>query len=242
MTNLKDKIENHVSKSTPDNVVFSVQEVKNAIFSLKNGKKEESGLDTDHFINGPNRLFVLICTLFNSMIIHGIAPSDFLVGTMIPIVKDYRKSSKRSDNYRTLTLGTILSKVFDILILEKHNYFFNTSELQYGFKENSSTVMSTFMVNQTISHYLSNGSNVNVLMLDASKAFDRIDFVKLFEKLVKRGLSPIIIRLILNMYLCQKFQIKWNGVISDMFDVSNGVRQGVSYPQFYLVSILMNCY
>ena len=39
MTSLKDKIENLVSKSTPDNVIFSVQEVKNAIFSLKNGKK-----------------------------------------------------------------------------------------------------------------------------------------------------------------------------------------------------------
>ena len=104
--NLKDQIENLVSKSTPDSIIFNVHEVKNAIFSLKNGKKEESGLDTDHFINGPNRLFVIICTLFNSMIIHGIAPSDFLIGTMIPIVKDYRKSSKRSDNYRTLTLHT----------------------------------------------------------------------------------------------------------------------------------------
>ena len=101
--------------------------------------------------------------------------------------------------------------------------FFNTYELQYGFKENSSTVMSAFMVNQTISHYR---GKVNVLMLDASKAFDRIHFIKLFEKLQIRGLSPIIIRLILNMYVCQKFQIKWNGVMSDMFDVSNGVRQG----------------
>ena len=39
MTNLRDKIENLVSKSTPDNVIFNVQEVKNAILSLKNGKK-----------------------------------------------------------------------------------------------------------------------------------------------------------------------------------------------------------
>ncbi|CAL4098644.1 unnamed protein product [Meganyctiphanes norvegica] len=63
-------------------------------------------------------------------------------------------------------------------------------------------------------------------MLDASKAFDKIDFIKLFEKLIKRGLSPIIIRLILNMYVFQKFQIKWNHVISNMFELSNGVRQG----------------
>ena len=78
-------------------------------------------------------------------------------------------------------------------------------------------------------------------MLDASKASGRIDFVKFFEKLVKRGLSPVIIRLILNIYLYKKFKIKWNrsylmfdprGVKPQlnnnlMFDVSNGVRQGV---------------
>ena len=226
MNNLKSKIDTMVNNCSTDNVTFNIQEVKDAVFKLKKGKREESGLFTDHFTNGPERLFIMICIVFNSMIIHGMAPSDFLVGTMIPIVKDHRKSCKKFDNYRTLTLGTIMSKLFDILILEKHNSYFNTSELQYGFKENSSTVMSAFMVNQTISHYLSNGSNVNVLMLDASKAFDKIDFIKLFEKLVKRGLSPIIIRLILNMYVCQKFQIKWNNVISNMFEVSNGVRQG----------------
>ena len=81
-------------------------------------------------------------------------PSDFLVGTMIPIVKDHRKSCKKFDNYRTLTLGTLMSKLFDILILEKHNSYFNTSELQYGFKKYSSTVISAFIVNETISHYL----------------------------------------------------------------------------------------
>ena len=175
---------------------------------MKNGKREESGLYSDNFINGPDSLFIFISIIFNSMIIHGIAPSDFLVGTMIPIVKDHRKSCKKFDNYRTLTLGTVMSKIFDILILEKHNSHFNTSELAFGFKQKSSTVMSTFMVNEIISHYLSNGSNVNVLILDGSKAFDKLDFVKLFENLVKRGLSPVMIPLILNMYLGQTFPMK----------------------------------
>ena len=82
------------------------------------------------------------------------------------------------------------------------------------------------MVTQTITHYISNGSNVNVLLLDASKAFDKVDFIKLFEKLINKGLSPLIIRLILNMYMYQQFQVKWNGIISQQFGVSNGVRQG----------------
>ena len=95
------------------------------------------------------------------------------------------------------------------------------------------------MVNQTIAHYQ---GNVNVLMFDASKAFDRIHFVKLFEKLLNRGLSPIIIRLILNMYISQNFQIKWNGVKSDLIDVSNELDREVVFPQFCLEYALTNFY
>ena len=82
------------------------------------------------------------------------------------------------------------------------------------------------MVQETISHYSANGSNVNVLMLDASKAFDRVHFVTLFKKLINKGMCPLIVRLLLNMYINQKLQVKWNNCMSDTFEVSNGVRQG----------------
>ena len=54
----------------------------------------------------------------------------------------------------------------------------------------------------------------------------KVDFIKLFEKLINKGLSPLIIRIILNMYMYQKFQVKWSNVISEQFGISNGVRQG----------------
>ncbi|CAL4140511.1 unnamed protein product [Meganyctiphanes norvegica] len=97
--------------------------------------------------------------------------------------------------------------------------------------------MSALIVNQTITHYLSNSINVNLLMLYASKSFDKIDLIKLFEKLVKSGLCLIIIRIILNMYVCQKCQIKWNNVISNICEVINGVRQ-----DSYVSNIVWNLY
>ena len=59
-----------------------------------------------------------------------------------------------------------------------------------GFKEHGSTNACTFMVKETIQYYLQNGSNVYGTVLDATKAFDRNDFCKLFREMIKRKLPP----------------------------------------------------
>ena len=160
------------------------------------------------------------------MITHGIAPDNLLLGTMIPLIKDKRGNNQSSDNYRALTIGTGLSKLLEIVILRRQTDALKTSELQFGFKSNSSTTMCTFMVLETISYYKNRGSNVHMLLLDASKAFDRVNYIKLFNKLIEKGMCPLTVRLLLNMYTNQKLQVKWNGCISPKFNVSNGVRQG----------------
>ena len=98
---------------------ITVQDVKKAITKLKLGKKEESGLFSNHFIYGSERLMIMITLLFNSMLVHGIAPDKLILGTMIPLIKDSRASKQNSDNYRALTLGTVLSKILDIVILNR---------------------------------------------------------------------------------------------------------------------------
>ena len=64
------------------------------------------------------------------------------------------------------------------------------------------------------------------MLLDASKAFDRVDYIKMFEKLLEKDMCPLVMRLLLQTYLNQKLHIKWNEVSSDSFKVTNGVRQG----------------
>jgi len=62
--------------------------------------------------------------------------------------------------------------------------------------------------------------------LDATKAFDHVEYGKLFQLLLYRNLPPQIIRLLLNMYTNQQVQVLWHGVYSLSFSVSNGVKQG----------------
>ena len=67
---------------------------------------------------------------------------------------------------------------------------------------------------------------VFTVFLDATKAFDRIEYCQLFHVLLSRKLPPIFIRLLLNMYTGHVTHVLWNGIASDRFSVSNGVKQG----------------
>ena len=96
-------------------------------------------------MHGTDRLIVLITLLFNCMLIHGIAPDDLLLGTMIPLIKNSRGKKQSSDNYRSLTIGTGLAKLLDIVILNQQSEKLKTCDQQFGFKEKYLTTMNTFM-------------------------------------------------------------------------------------------------
>ena len=52
---------------------------------------------------------------------------------------------------------------------------------------------------ETIEYYNENGSDGYLLLLDASKAFDCVEYVNLFNTLRDRNLCPIVLRIIINM-------------------------------------------
>ena len=56
----------------------------------------------------------------------------------------------------------------------------NTDDMQFGFKNNNSTVLCTAVYIETINHYMNEGSDVYSCLIDASKAFDRVYWGKLF--------------------------------------------------------------
>ena len=59
-------------------------------------------------------------------------------------------------------------------------------------------------------------------MLDASKAFDKVNLLLLFNKLQLKGICPLLLRFIINMYFSQNIRVKWNYCISHEFQmVSN---------------------
>ena len=205
----------------------TVDDVIKSVSHLKRGKASgEEDIYSDHVINAPHLLYVFLTLLFNAMLIHGMSPDSMILGTMVPIPKCKFKELDNSDNYRSIALSSVVGKTLDWVILIKENCTLNSSDLQFGFKDKSSTTQCTYVLMETVSYYNYHGSNVYSLLLDATKAFDRVHYCKLFKQLLKRNMSPTVTRLLLYMYTNQKLRVKWGSFTSNVFSVSNGVKQG----------------
>ena len=173
----------------------------------------------DHFIHGNRQLYVLLSILFTLFLRHGFSPDSMILETMIPIPKD----KKSSTNYRAIALSSIFSKILDWIILIKEENSLCSSEIQFGFKKGLSTTQCTFSMLEVIDYYNVNKSSVCSLQVDASKAFDRVNYCKLFAELLKRNICPLLLRLLLFMYTRQSLRVKWGNTVSSEFTVLNGV-------------------
>ena len=195
---------------------------------------------SDNFIHGSHRLHVLMTLLLTKMITHNTVPSGFLQSVLIPIPKDKSKALTNSKNYRAIAMGSTLRKILDICLLNLQGNILDTNNLQFGFKWNHSASQCTFAVKEVIQYYNSKKSNVHVMLLDASQAFDRVSYAVLFRKLLDRGLCAVVCRILLHLYTYQIMYIKWSGCLSEHFCVMNGVRQGVVLSPT-LFSVYLNC-
>ena len=219
---LNDSLENSNSE-------YSIQnnELIDSLKSLATGKSDGYlGIYSDHLIHGTEMLCSFLTDLFNSMLNHGFTPSKMNVGTIIPLIKDKSKGMSDSSNFRGICLQSALCKLLDKVILKKEEEKLRTSNLQFGFKSCISSHMAVSVVQETVDYYTNQGNTVYGLALDASKAFDRVEFYKLFQCLITRDVNLIVVRFLLNMYLSQNIRVRFNQTHSELFQVSNGVKQG----------------
>jgi len=141
-----------------------------------------------------------ISLLFSAMLIHGVAPDDMYSSTIIPIPIGKHANVTDSSNYRGIALSSIFGKVFDLIFLDKYIDCLCTSELQFGFKAGHSTDMCSMVLKETLAYYVVDGGSTFCTFLDATKAFDRIDYCKLFRELLRRDLPALYVRLLCNLY------------------------------------------
>ena len=84
------------------------------------------------------------------------------------------------------------------------------------------------MVTETIQYYTENGcKGAFLLLLDVSKAFDKVVFHMLFSELIKKNVCIKIIKLLLYLYTNQDCDVQWDDAQSNMFKILNCVNKVV---------------
>ena len=160
----------------------------------------------------------------NAILSHNFIPLEMMDTVLTPIVKENRSDLTYINNYRTVALTNIISKVSELVILEKCKCNLNSSDIQFGFKCGHFTDLSVFLLKEIVSYFNSNKSPVYMAFLDAEIAFDSVCHWSLFDKLLQRNISSVFIRILMYWYSNQEFYIKWSNQLSSPFTVSNGVR------------------
>ena len=149
-----------------------------------------------------------------------------LLATLVPLIKDKLGSISSSKNYRSIAMSSLILKLLDWIILLLFGDSLGVDELQFAYQPGASTTMCTWTAVETISYFLRKGSEVFTCLMDMTKAFDLVRHSAMFKKLIAAGLSLIFVRLLIFIYINQFANVRWNGVFSDVFRMTNGVRQG----------------
>lgn len=244
MHEISDTVDELISDDDSIEFVITPLDVLSAISHIKHHKNDvDNMLTSDHLIYAPNDLHVHISMLFSAMLMHGCVPNLFMNSSIRPIPKGHNLSTCDSSNYRGIAISSVFSKVFENVVLIRYRHLLSTCDLQFGFKKKHSTQMCTMVLKETISYYLSNKSKVFCTFLDATKAFDRINYCKLFKLLLCRSLPYCIIRVLLSLYTNNYVYVSWAGSNSSPFLACNGVKQGgVLSPVLFCVymDVLLN--
>ena len=166
----------------------------------------------------------MLSLCFNAFLIHGYLPSPMSDTILVPVVKNKGGDITDHNNYRPIVLASIVSKVFELILLHRCEQYLESSDSQFGFKAKHSTDLCVYTLKEVINHYRSHSSHVFLCFVDAKKAFDLIDHWTLFNKLIHRCVP--LLRIVCVWYQTQRAQVRWGTSISESFPIENWVRQG----------------
>ena len=164
--------------------------------------------------------------IFEQSLNPGDLPAEWTLANVAPI---FKKGSKlQAVNYRPVSLTCISCKLFEHIVckhilghLEDHEIL---TDLQHGFRSGRSCetqLITTF--HDIASAYNKKGSQIDIAVLDFSKAFDAVLPDGLLSKLKHYGIDNKIWLWISN-FLKQRIVV--DGIQSDLVTVDSGVPQG----------------
>jgi len=221
---------------------FTEQEIQKAVKSLKNNKS--AGCDN---INAENIkyapcLHTHIAYLLNLIAETGNYPDEIKLGLLTPIQKP-GKSKGPHENLRPIILLSTLRKILAICVTNQihdriDEHIIPVTQTAYSSGRCTTELVFTFKV-LAEKAVTSIGYNINVLMLDMSKAFDTIQRGTLLNDL-KGIIGDDELHLVSLLLDKVSYSVKLEGKIGQSFPTNIGSPQGDSASALFFITYLAN--
>ena len=195
----------------------------------------------------PSRLLKLIAhqitpvlkIIFQISLDKSCLPEDWKCANVVPVFK--KKDHSSPTNYRPVSLTSICCKVLEHIIysnislhLKNHNIL---CDEQHGFRAKRSCETQLISTIHELAKNIDAGIQTDAILLDLTKAFDRVPHMRLCNKLSYYGINDNTLKWIKNFMHGRTQQVIVEGYHSSPINVTSGVPQGT-----VLAPLLFLCY
>ena len=171
----------------------------------------------------------------------GVIPKDLKMQYITPI---YKKGNKtEAVNYRPVSLTSHLIKIFERVMRKHLVKHLEENEIlpdsQHGFRSKRSCLTQLIEHVDEVLKALNGGNEVDVIYLDYSKAFDKVDHQVLLAKMKMYGINGKFYDWIKDFLSNRSQTVVVDGSKSSFQEVKSGVPQGtVLGPVFFILYVI----
>ena len=184
--------------------------------------------------------------IFANSIYTGIFPNEWKEARVSPVHKNGAKHEP--SNYRPISVIPTVSKIFEKIVFDQLNKYFNDNNLltscQSGFRSLHSTMTALLEATNSWSVNIDNGLVNEVVFIDLKKAFDTIDHQIILKKLRNYGIDHCSLKWFKSYLTGRTQKCKVNDRLSKSTSINCGIPQGSNLgPLLFLIYIndLPNC-
>ena len=222
-------------------LVVTPELVAKKIKAMKDNKSPGvDGIPPKLLMETVEQISIPLAKVFNFSLKEGVVPFEWKEANIIPLFK--KGSRNKSDNYRPVSLTSVICKLLERLIkdhmvefLVKHKLLHSS---QHGFLEARSCLTNMLCFLEEITKWIDVGSPVDIIYLDFQKAFDKVPHQRLLLKLKAHGIGDSITDWIEQWLTDRRQRVVVDGEVSNWKSVLSGVPQGsLSGPILFLIYI-----